>query len=96
MTTREQNDFLSRSGPGTPMGHLIRRYWIPALLSSEIAEPDCPPVRVKILSERLLAFAPGHLELRVRALDVEIVLHGNLVRDLSLPNKFEVGVGRGR
>ncbi len=56
MTSREQNDFLTRTGPGTPMGNLLRRYWIPALLSSEIAEPDCPPVRVKLLGERLIAF----------------------------------------
>ena len=45
MTTREQNSFLTQTGPGTPMGSLMRRYWIPALLSSEIADPDCPPVR---------------------------------------------------
>src|SRR5580704_12321297 len=56
MTTREQNDFLTLTGPGTPMGALMRRYWIPALLSSEIPEPDCPPVRVKLLGERLIAF----------------------------------------
>jgi phthalate 4,5-dioxygenase len=56
MTTREQNDFLTRTGPGTPMGSLLRRYWIPALLSSEVPEADCPPVRVKLMSERLLAF----------------------------------------
>jgi len=56
MTTREHNDFLTRTGPGAPMGNLLRRYWIPALLSAEVPEPDCPPVRVKLLSERLLAF----------------------------------------
>jgi len=56
MTTREHNDFLVQTGPGTPMGNLFRRYWIPALLSAEVPEPDCPPVRVKLLSERLLAF----------------------------------------
>src|SRR5215212_2585501 len=56
MTTREQSDFLTQTGPGTPMGDLFRRYWIPALLSDEIAEPDCPPVRVKLLSERVIAF----------------------------------------
>jgi phthalate 4,5-dioxygenase len=38
------------------MGRLLRRYWIPALLSSEVPEADCPPVRVKLMSERLLAF----------------------------------------
>jgi phthalate 4,5-dioxygenase oxygenase subunit len=47
---------LTRTGPGTPMGALLRRYWVPAVLSSEIAEPDCAPVRVKLLGERLLAF----------------------------------------
>jgi phenylpropionate dioxygenase-like ring-hydroxylating dioxygenase large terminal subunit len=38
------------------MGKLLRRYWIPALLAQEVPEPDCPPVRLKLLSERLLAF----------------------------------------
>ena len=49
-------DLLVRTGPDTAMGHLLRRYWVPVLLQSEIAEPDCPPVRVKILGEKLLAF----------------------------------------
>jgi phthalate 4,5-dioxygenase oxygenase subunit len=56
MTTREQNDFLTRTGPGTAVGNLFRRYWIPALLSQEVPEPDTSPVRVKLMSERLLAF----------------------------------------
>ncbi len=56
MTTREQNELLARTGPGTPMGELFRRYWIPALLSDELPHPDCPPVRVKLLSETLVAF----------------------------------------
>ena len=38
------------------MGDVIRRYWMPALLSSELPEPDCPPVRVKLLGEELVAF----------------------------------------
>src|ERR1700704_5035143 len=56
MTPHEQNELLTRCGPGTAMGNLLRRYWIPALLAAEVPEPDCPPVRVKLLSERLLAF----------------------------------------
>ena len=56
MLTKEQNEFLTRTGPTTPMGALVRRYWIPFLLSSELPEPECPPVRVKLLSERLVAF----------------------------------------
>src|SRR5687767_7427351 len=49
-------ELLIRTGPGTAMGNLMRRYWVPVLLSAEIAEPDGAPVRVKILGERLLAF----------------------------------------
>ena len=56
MTKREQNELLTQTGPGTPMGDLFRRYWIPAIMSSELPENDCPPVRVKLLSERLIAF----------------------------------------
>ncbi|MCW2845784.1 MAG: (2Fe-2S)-binding protein [Nocardioides sp.] len=56
MLTREQNDLLTRTGPGTQMGQLFRRYWIPALLAEEVAGPDCDPVRVKLLGEELIAF----------------------------------------
>src|SRR5262245_62505615 len=56
MLTREQNELATRTGPGTPMGMLLRRYWIPLLHSNELPVPECPPVRVKVLSERLLAF----------------------------------------
>jgi phenylpropionate dioxygenase-like ring-hydroxylating dioxygenase large terminal subunit len=56
MLTEEMNIFLTRTGPGTPMGELFRRYWIPALLDSELPEPDCPPARVKLLGEKLVAF----------------------------------------
>jgi len=56
MLKKEQNDLLTQTGPGTPMGRMFRCYWIPALLTSELPENDCPPVRVKLLSERLIAF----------------------------------------
>ena len=56
MLSREDNERVTRVGSGTQMGTLMRRYWIPALLSSEIGEPDCPPVRVSLLGERLVAF----------------------------------------
>ena len=56
MLRKEQNDLLTQTGPGTPMGRLFRSYWHPVLLGWELPENDCPPVRVKILSERLLAF----------------------------------------
>jgi phenylpropionate dioxygenase-like ring-hydroxylating dioxygenase large terminal subunit len=56
MLTQEQNELLTRTGPGTPMGHLFRRYWLPVLLAEELPENGCPPVRLKLLSERLLAW----------------------------------------
>ena len=56
MLRKEQNDLLTQTGPGTPMGQMFRSYWIPALLAEELPENECPPVRVKLLSERLLAF----------------------------------------
>lgn len=52
----QDNELLTRTGPGTAMGELFRRYWLPALVADELPEPDCPPVRVKLLSEELLAF----------------------------------------
>jgi phthalate 4,5-dioxygenase len=56
MLNREQNEQLVRTDAGTLMGDLFRRYWIPALHSWEIAEPDSPPVRVQIMGEKLVAF----------------------------------------
>ena len=50
------SETLTRVGPGTRMGNLLRRYWVPALASSEIPEADGPQVRVQLLGEKLLAF----------------------------------------
>ena len=54
---KEMAETLVRTGPGTPMGNLMRRYWVPILLASEVAEPDGPPVRAHILGESSLPFA---------------------------------------
>jgi phthalate 4,5-dioxygenase len=56
MLSHEDNELLTRVGRGTPMGTTMRRYWIPALLAWELPEPDCPPVRVRLLGEELVAF----------------------------------------
>src|SRR5713226_5273038 len=56
MLSKEENELLTRVGPGTPMGALMRQYWIPALASTELPAPNCPPVRVKLLAEELIAF----------------------------------------
>ena len=55
MLKQDVNELLTRTGPGTEMGDLFRRYWIPALLAEELPEDGCPPVRVKLLSERMVA-----------------------------------------
>jgi len=56
MLTKAQNETLTRTGPGTPMGALFRRFWMPVLLSRELPEPDGPPVRVTVMGEELIAF----------------------------------------
>ncbi|MDH7795250.1 MULTISPECIES: Rieske 2Fe-2S domain-containing protein [unclassified Beijerinckia] len=50
------NEILTRVGPGTKMGELFRRFWLPALLEEEVAKPDGPPVKFRILGEDLVAF----------------------------------------
>src|SRR5258706_13695752 len=54
--TKEQNEQLTQTNAGTLMGDLLRRYWIPALLSEEVAERDRSPGRVQLLGEPLVAF----------------------------------------
>jgi phthalate 4,5-dioxygenase oxygenase subunit len=56
MLSKEDNELLCRVGPGTPMGDLMRRYWLPAMLSSELPSSDSDPLRVKLLGEELIAF----------------------------------------
>ncbi|MGE0797509.1 MAG: Rieske 2Fe-2S domain-containing protein [Lautropia sp.] len=55
MLSAEENDFLTRVGPGTPMGNLMRQYWIPACQSAELVA-DAPPMRLMLLCEKLIAF----------------------------------------
>jgi phenylpropionate dioxygenase-like ring-hydroxylating dioxygenase large terminal subunit len=54
--SKEDNDRLTRVGAGTPMGTLMRRYWIPAAFSHQIAQPDGPPIRARLLGENLVLF----------------------------------------
>ena len=56
MLSREDNELLCRVGPGTPMGNLMRQYWVPAALSGELPESDGAPLRVRLLGEDLVAF----------------------------------------
>jgi phenylpropionate dioxygenase-like ring-hydroxylating dioxygenase large terminal subunit len=56
MLSQEDNELLCRVGKGTPMGELMRQYWIPAVLTSELPADDGPPMRVRLLGEDLIAF----------------------------------------
>ncbi|MCD4526624.1 Rieske 2Fe-2S domain-containing protein [Nocardioides sp. cx-173] len=56
MLSVEDNEVLTRTGRGTPMGELFRRFWIPALLSSELPQQGGPAVKVGLLGEKLIAF----------------------------------------
>ncbi len=56
MLSARDNELVSKAGPGTPLGEVFRRYWHPILISNELPEPGCPPVRVKVLNEQLVAF----------------------------------------
>jgi phenylpropionate dioxygenase-like ring-hydroxylating dioxygenase large terminal subunit len=56
MLSESENQYLTRVGPGTPMGNLLRQYWIPALQSTDLPESDGAPLRLRLLGENLVAF----------------------------------------
>lgn len=67
MLKAADNAYLTQTGRGTPMGGLFRSFFVPVLLSEELPEPDCTPVRVTVLGEALVAFRDS--EGRVGLLD---------------------------
>jgi phenylpropionate dioxygenase-like ring-hydroxylating dioxygenase large terminal subunit len=56
MLSKEDNELITQTDRGTPMGELFRRFWLPALLAEELPADDCDPVRVRIMGEDLVAF----------------------------------------
>src|SRR5919199_1424191 len=56
MLSAERNAYMTKVGPGTPMGDLLRRFWLPLTLSEQLPEPDGDPVRLRLLGEDLVAF----------------------------------------
>jgi phthalate 4,5-dioxygenase oxygenase subunit len=54
--TPEENDLLCRVEGDAPMGQIMRRHWIAACLSEEVAEPDGAPVKVRLLGEDCVVF----------------------------------------
>src|SRR5687767_4178054 len=56
MLSQTDNETVTNTNRGTPMGELFRRFWLPVALSSELPGPDCIPLRVRVLGEDLIAF----------------------------------------
>ena len=56
MLRAEDNRFLTESDAGTGMGDLLRRFWLPVLLTEELPEADGEPKKVLVMGEELLAF----------------------------------------
>lgn len=56
MLSEADNELLCRTGPGTPMGDVFRRFWLPVIGSGEIRQKDGPPKRLRVLGEDLIAF----------------------------------------
>ncbi len=56
MITAEQNRLLTQVGPGTAMGGMMRRFWLPVCTSAQLPKPDCPPLHVRLLGENFVAF----------------------------------------
>jgi len=65
MVSDQDNELICRVGLGTPMGEVFRRFWIPFLISSDLAEPDGDPVHIELLGENYVAFrdSNGHVGL---------------------------------
>src|SRR6202165_5088843 len=77
MLSKAENEYLCRVGPGTPMGNLMRQYWLPAIRSDELPEPDGAPLRVRLLGEDLIGF-------RVSSGDIGLVKNNCPHRGASL------------
>jgi len=56
MLTSEENETLTRVGPGTAMGQMMRRFWMPIATSAQLPAPDCDPLRARLLGESFVVF----------------------------------------
>ena len=81
MTTTAEAEILTRTGPGTPMGEMMRQYWIPAAASGELVA-DGDPVRLMLLGEKLIAFRDSR-----GSVGVMDQLAGRRIFDAKAPDK---------
>ena len=59
MLSREHNERIARTGPGTALGKAVRRYWVPAMLAMDLPQPGGDPVRVTLFNEDFVVFRTG-------------------------------------
>jgi 5,5'-dehydrodivanillate O-demethylase len=62
MLSKEENELLTRVGPGTPAGEMLRRYWWPVGFTEQVKTKDSP-TRVRLLGEDLVLFRDGSARL---------------------------------
>ncbi|MFN2460380.1 MAG: Rieske 2Fe-2S domain-containing protein [Candidatus Velthaea sp.] len=60
MLSRAENELLTHVTGDAPMGRMMRRYWVPAALAEEVAEPDGAPVSLRLFGEELVVFRDTH------------------------------------
>src|SRR5918992_998911 len=58
MLSKEENELMTRVGPGTPAGEMLRRYWWPVAFT-EVVQPEARPIKVKLLGEEFVLFRDG-------------------------------------
>jgi phenylpropionate dioxygenase-like ring-hydroxylating dioxygenase large terminal subunit len=58
MLSKEENELLTRVGPGKPAGEMLRRYWWPVAFSEEV-KPKGAPVKITLLAEDFALFRDG-------------------------------------
>ena len=59
MLNAEDNALIGQVGPGTAMGELLRRFWVPFIEAARVERPASDPVEVELLGERLIAYRDG-------------------------------------
>jgi phthalate 4,5-dioxygenase oxygenase subunit len=65
MLSREENELVTRVEGDAPAGVLIRRYWLPALMSDEVVVPGGAPVAVRLVGRDLVASRAANGVLRI-------------------------------
>src|SRR3546814_18347198 len=92
--TPQENQFLCQVGPSTPMGEVMRRYWLPFALSSDLPHADCDKIRVRSFGQALVAFRDTDGKFGIRAeycMHSGVSLGGGSVEDL----RFSTANARG-